>query len=129
MKHLVEEGPNHSNVFNLKTVIIINILYPYDVHIPLIMGGGAHTGTEHAEHIQIIITSVQKADNMIPTEDRLLSNIQVRVIKIASNIRMYRYCVFCVRSGHNQLCFAEFYWERLSPSSTRKVKGRTSESE
>ena len=26
-----------------------------------------HAGTERAEHIQIIITSTQKLDNMIPT--------------------------------------------------------------
>ena len=31
-------------------------------------GGGLHTGTERAEHIQIIITSAQKADNVIPDQ-------------------------------------------------------------
>ena len=29
-------------------------------------------GTEHVEHIQIIITSAQEADNVIPNQVRLL---------------------------------------------------------
>ena len=52
-------------------VIQIDIWYLYDVHIPLIMGGGGggvlHTDNEHAEHIQNIITTTQNVDNLIPT--------------------------------------------------------------
>ena len=37
-------------------------------HVPLIVGGGGgyHDGTERAEHNQILITSAQEADNVIP---------------------------------------------------------------
>ena len=35
--------------------------------------------------------------------------------------------LFRVRSGINQSCSPEHDWERLSPSSMWKVKGRTSE--
>ena len=57
------------------------------------MGGGvSHAGTESAEHIQIIITSTQEADNMIPTQERscglLLSAIRAGVIKTAVNITL-----------------------------------------
>ena len=48
--------------------------------------------TESAEHIQIIITSTQEADNVILTQYRScglsLSNIRVRAIKNAGNIRI-----------------------------------------
>ena len=53
------------------------------------MGGGiqvSHAGTECAEHIHIIITSAQKADNVIPNLDRLLSTIHIGVIKTSGNI-------------------------------------------
>ena len=32
----------------------------------------SHAGTERAEHIRIIITSAQEADNMIPDQLRIL---------------------------------------------------------
>ena len=35
----------------------------------------SHAGTERAEHIQIIITFTQKADNVIPEQLGLLVNI------------------------------------------------------
>ena len=46
----------------------------------------SHTGTERVEHTQIIITSAQKSDNVIPTLDRSLSMIRIRVIKTDRNI-------------------------------------------
>ena len=36
------------------------------------MGGGSHTGTERAEHNQIIITSAQEVDNVIQDQIWLL---------------------------------------------------------
>ena len=48
------------------------------------------------------------------------------VIKTSGNIGIYLPRVFCVRSGVNQSYSLEYGWERLSPSSTWKVKGRTS---
>ena len=45
-----------------------------------------YAGTERAEHIQIIITSAQKADNVIPTLDQFLSTIRVGLINISGNI-------------------------------------------
>ena len=62
----------------------------------------SHAGTEHAEHIQIIITSMENADNVIPTLDQLLSTIWVRVIKTTVNIRINYPHVFCVGSGPDQ---------------------------
>ena len=46
----------------------------------------SHTGTERVEHTQIIITSAQNSDNVIPTLDRSLSMIRIRVIKTDRNI-------------------------------------------
>ena len=47
----------------------------------------SNSGAESAEHIQIIITSKQEADNLIPTQYQscglYLSTIQARVIKTA----------------------------------------------
>ena len=34
--------------------------------------GVPHTGTEYSEHIQIIITSAQEADNVIPYQLQIL---------------------------------------------------------
>ena len=52
----------------------------------------SQSGTEHAEHIQIIITSTQEAVNLIPTQDwscgLSLSTIRVGLIKTARNIRI-----------------------------------------
>ena len=48
----------------------------------------SHASNERVEHINIIITSPQEADNVIPNQDRCglsLSNIQVRLIKTAVN--------------------------------------------
>ena len=36
------------------------------INMKLHNGHLSHAGTEHAEHIQIIITSSQKVDNVIP---------------------------------------------------------------
>ena len=44
------------------------------------------------------------------------------------NLGIYGPCVFHVRSGPNQSYSTECDWEILSPSSTRKVEGRTLES-
>ena len=66
---------------------------------------------------------------MIHTLDRSLSTIRVRVIKTTGNIGIYCPRVFRVRSGPNQSYYTEYDWEHLSPYSTRKVKGRTLESE
>ena len=84
---------------------------------------------ERAEHTHIIITSVQKVDSVIPNYDHPLSSIWVRVIKNGGNISKYHTRVFHFRSGPNQYYYTEYYWEHISPSSTRKVKGRTLESE
>ena len=62
----------------------------------------AQAGTERAKHTHIIITSVQKADNALPTYDQSLSTILVRVIKNGGNISKYHTCVFHFRSGPNQ---------------------------
>ena len=88
-----------------------------------------HAGTELTEHLNIIITSAQKVDNLKQTLDRLLSTIRVRVIKTTGNIGIYRPRLFRVRSGPNQSYYTEYDWEHLSPYYTRKVKGRTLESE
>ena len=51
----------------------------------------SHTDTKRAENIQIIITSTQEADNVIPTQDRYVSyryTMRVRVNKTARNIRI-----------------------------------------
>ena len=45
------------------------------------MEGVSHAGTERAEHIQIIITSAQDSDNVIPTLEKLLSTTRVGLIK------------------------------------------------
>ena len=55
--------------------------------------------------------------------------MQVELNKNPGNIRIYHTHVFCVRSGPNQKYSPKYAWERLSPSSMRKVKGRTLESE
>ena len=60
----------------------------------------SHDGTEPFEHIQIITTSAQEADNLIPNSDRLLSTIWAGVIKTARNIGMYCSRVSRVRYGH-----------------------------
>ena len=73
----------------------------------------SHAGTEIAEHIQVIIISAQRVDNVIPPDDRLLSIIPVRVIQNAGNLRMCCPCIFRVRSGPNQSYYTEFYWKRL----------------
>ena len=73
----------------------------------------SHTSTKRAEHIQIIITSVQKADNVIPAYYWLLSIIRAGVIKTAGNIRIYCPRVFCVRSGPNQSYSMEYDWDHL----------------
>ena len=52
---------------NLTMVIKLEIWYPYDVNIPMIIGGLLRAGTEHEEHIQIIISSAQEADISILT--------------------------------------------------------------
>ena len=67
MTRFGEEGPNDSNMLNLKMVINIYILYPYSDHIPQIIGGVSHSVTERAEYIHIKMTSTQEADNVIPT--------------------------------------------------------------
>ena len=90
---------------------------------------GLHDGTEHAETIHIIITFVKKADNEMPTQDRSLSTIKIRGINTASNISMYHPRVFHMIYKPNQLYSTEYDWKSLQPFSTRKVKGRTLESE
>ena len=47
-------------------VIKIDRWYPYDVYIPLIMGGWLHAGTKRTDHIHTIIASAQEADYVIP---------------------------------------------------------------
>ena len=51
-----------------------------------------HAGTECVEHIQILITSMQEADNAIPAQEKscglLLSTIRVGVVKIFWNKRI-----------------------------------------
>ena len=59
-------------------------------------------GTDHAEHIQITITSKQEADNVILNLDRSLITIRVGVIKADGNIGIYCSCVFHVWYGPNQ---------------------------
>ena len=76
--------------------------YPFPSHVRLLEVSLLHAGTENAENIQIITTSAQKVDNVIPTLDRLLSTIRVGVIKTAGNIGIYCPSVFCVRSRPNQ---------------------------
>ena len=88
-----------------------------------------HTDNGHVEHIWIIITSAQEADNVILTLDQPLSTIWVRIIKTAGNIGIYCPRVFRVRSDTNQSHYPEYDWERLSSSSTQKVKGLTSDPE
>ena len=52
--------------------------------------GVSHAGTERAEHIQILIISMQEAYNMIPTQDQscglYISTIRDRLIKTTRNI-------------------------------------------
>ena len=48
--------------------------------------GVLHAGTECAEHIHIIITSVKKADNVIPILDQSLSTMRFLLIKTSGNI-------------------------------------------
>ena len=90
-----------------------------------------HSGTEHAEHIHIIIISAQKADNVIPVHDRCIPlgiPYGIGLIKTVRNIRIVLPSVFRMRSCPNQSYYSECDRERLSPSSTRKLKGRTLES-
>ena len=61
-----------------------------------------HTDNGHVEHIWIIITSTQEADNVILTLDQPLSTIWVGIIKTAGNIGIYCPRVFHVRSNTNQ---------------------------
>ena len=51
-------------------------------------GEVSNASNEREEHIQIIITSAQKADNVIPTLERSISTVWVRVIKTISNIEI-----------------------------------------
>ena len=51
-------------------------------------GGGSHSITECAEHIHIIITSAQKADNVIPTLELVTYHNGLGELKISGNIRI-----------------------------------------
>ena len=52
------------------------------------MGGVLHSITECAEHIHIIITSAQKADNVIPTLELVTYHTGLGELKLARNIRI-----------------------------------------
>ena len=78
-------------------------------------------------HINIVLTSKQKVDNEIPVRSQWWCKLSCRefiVLRTTGNIRIYRPQIFCVRSGINQSYSLEYSWERLSPSSNWKVKGR-----
>ena len=47
-----------------------------------------HSITECAEHIHIIITSAQKADNVIPTLEPVTYHTGSEELKLAGNIRL-----------------------------------------
>ena len=51
-------------------------------------GGMSHSITECAEHIHIIITSAQKADNVIPTLELVTYHNGSEELKLARNIRI-----------------------------------------
>ena len=51
-------------------------------------GGVLHSITECAEHIHIIITSTQKADNVIPTLEPITYHTGLEELKLAGNIRI-----------------------------------------
>ena len=54
----------------IKSISDIRILFIY--LLSLEGGGGLHTSNGRAEHIQIIITSAQEVDNLMPYQLRLL---------------------------------------------------------
>ena len=68
---------------------------------------------------------------MITTQARVnlrSGDVQGWSNKTTRNIRIYNPHVFHVGSGPNQSYYPECDCKRLSPSFTRKVKGRTQES-
>ena len=74
-------------------------------------------------------------DHFIPNSVNLGDQVQTAIdrkvtglIKTTGNIRIYHPHVFHVGYGPNQSYDLGCDWERLSPSPTRKVKGRTPES-
>ena len=94
------------------------------------MAGRGGVTLRRTEHTHIIITSAQKVDNVILTQVQVnfcAGPSIIGVIKTTGNIVIHFPCVFCVGSGHNQSYDLECDWESLSPFSTQKVKGRTSE--
>ena len=48
----------------------------------------SHSITECAEHIHIIITSAQKADNVIPNLEPVTYHTGLEELKVAVNIRI-----------------------------------------
>ena len=105
-------------------IITINKLHKYK-HILIApwLSGYVARWNWTTKHIQIIITSVQEAYNVIPTLEPF-TNILER-IKTDGNIMIHCTCAFCVRSRINQPYSLEFDWESLSPYSKRKEKERT----
>ena len=71
--------PSHRNLFGVRIIYVVKVLLSI-------------AGNELAWNIQIIISFMQEADNVIPTQNRscglFLSTIPVGVIKTTGNIRI-----------------------------------------
>ena len=95
---------NYSQQRPFSAIILQSRLHQYGTNLRSCVSDHlvSHSGNKCVGHIRIIITSSEKADNVIPTYEWTLITIRVRVIKTSGNIRIYCTCIFCMRYEPNQ---------------------------